>query len=296
MSAITSVIIVGASGNLEPTLASALVAARTFTVTVYVREESKAEFHSEVNVVKGNYTRTSLEAALKGQEAVICTVGFSSGGLTIQKIVVEAAVTTGIKRFFPSDFGVDITEETLGIFPTTQEKQEVTDYLISREDLLSWTVIRTGAFFDWSMKAGFAGFDLVNHKSDLLDGGVAKFHATNLSTIARAVVAILSSPESYEKTKNQIVSIFDHIVSQRDILATVERITGEEWEATHVDTDNVTKDAMGTSAEPFAMIRALLFGRKGLGRLGGEPWNDALGLPKHNLEEDLRLILDGKSP
>ncbi|KAH8817653.1 hypothetical protein DL96DRAFT_392987 [Flagelloscypha sp. PMI_526] len=294
MSAITSVIVVGAGGNLGPTIIDALLASKKFTVSAFVRPESKATFPPEVNVMKADYTQPSLEAALQGQDVVVSTIGI--GGFPIQKAIVDAAVATGVKRFFPSDFGIDITAETIAFFPTTKEKQDVTDYLISREDVISWTTIKTSAFFDWGLKVGLTGFDLANHKADLLDGGEAKFHTTNLSTIAGAIVAILSVPQSYEKTKNQVISIPNHEVSQRDILTALERLTGEKWQVTDIDSDTLIQNAKGTPAEPFAMIRAVLFGKVGLGRLSGKPWNSELGLPQQSLEEDLKLILDGKSP
>ncbi|KAH8817658.1 hypothetical protein DL96DRAFT_1684602 [Flagelloscypha sp. PMI_526] len=294
MSAITNVIVVGAGGSLGPTLIDALLASKKFIVAAFVRPESKSVFPREVKIVKADYSRQELEAALKGQDAVISTVGI--GGFAAQKTVINAAIASGVKHFFPSDFGADITEQTIAFFPVFRDKQDAIDYLISREGAISWTVIKTSAFFDWGMKVGFTGFDLVNRTANLIDGGVTKFHATNLSTLTGVVVAILSVPEIYEKTKNQIISISNHEVSQHDILATVERITGVNWEVTYTDSDDLIEDAKGTSADAYAMIRAGLFGKIGLGRLSGKLWNDELGLTQKSLEEDLELILEGKSP
>ncbi|KAH8817652.1 isoflavone reductase [Flagelloscypha sp. PMI_526] len=290
----SSVTVVGASGNVGPVIIDALLATKKFTVSAFIRQESKSTFPSEVNVVKGDYTQSSLEKALKGQDAVICTIGI--GGFHVQKVVVDAAIAAGVKRFFPSDFVTDVTEKTIAFAPLSKDKQDVIDYLISKEDYISWTVIKTSAFFDWGLKVGFIGFDLANHKVELLDGGVTKFHATNLSNIAGAVTRILAIPETYEKTKNQIVSIPNHEVSQRDILTAIERITGETWEVTDADSDTLVKNARGSPAEAGALIRALIFGKAGLGRLNGKLWNDELGLSQKSLEEDLKVILDGKSP
>ncbi|KAH8817659.1 hypothetical protein DL96DRAFT_393151 [Flagelloscypha sp. PMI_526] len=296
MSAITSVIVVGASGNLGPIIIDALLASKKFTVSAFVRAESKATFPPEVKVFKADFSSEPLEAAFKGQDAVVSTIGNSAGGFPVQKILVDAAIASGVKRFFPSDFGTDVTEEAVAFFSLTKEKKDAIDYLISREDVISWTTLKTGAFFDWGMKIGLIGFDLANRKADLLDGGETKFHTTNLSTIAQAIAAILSVPESFEKTKNQIVSIPDFEVSQRDILTAIEHVTGKKWDVTDTNSDTLIENAKGTPAEPFALIRALVFGKVGLGRLSGKRWNDDLGLTQHGLEEDLKLILDGKSP
>ncbi|KAH8817656.1 hypothetical protein DL96DRAFT_1534618 [Flagelloscypha sp. PMI_526] len=294
MSAITNVTIVGGSGNLGPSLIDALLAAKLFKVSVYVREESKVIFPSGVKVIKGNYTQSSLEEAFKGQDAVVSTVGV--GGFAIQKTIVDAAVANGVKRFFPSDFGVHRTEKTFAFLPITKVKEDLADYLVSREGEISWTAILTSVFFDWALKLGILGFDLANHKVQLMDGGVTKFHATNLSTITGAVIAILSNPELYEKTKNQNVSIPNHETTQREILAVFESITGEKWEVTDNDSDTLIKNAKGTPAELLTMLQVMLYGKVNLGRLPGKHWNNELGLPQQSLEEDLKLILDGKSP
>lgn len=66
---------------------------------------SSVSFPDNVTVVKTNYTSSSLQSALKGQDAVVSCVGFP--GLTSQLDVIDAAKAVGVQRFFPSEFGDD---------------------------------------------------------------------------------------------------------------------------------------------------------------------------------------------
>ncbi|KAH8829737.1 hypothetical protein DL96DRAFT_1706586 [Flagelloscypha sp. PMI_526] len=295
---VTNIIVLGAGGNLGSPVVEALLASQKFYVSVLTRPESKSTFPSDVKVVTAEYTLPSLQVAFSGQDVVLAVVG--AGGFASQKIIVDAAIAAGVKRFIPSEFGVDINPETIAFIPALQGKKDLVDYLISKESSISWTVFKTGAFFDWGLKFGFIGFDLPNRKADLLDGGHTMCHVTNVSTIAKAVVASLSTSEGYEKTKNQHVRIADHEVSQRDILSAIERITGDKWEVKEMDSEPLVEEARkkivaGNYGEVFTLIRALMFGKVNLGKVG-KLWNDELGLPQGDLDEDLKLILDGKSP
>ncbi|KAH8830163.1 isoflavone reductase family protein-like protein CipA [Flagelloscypha sp. PMI_526] len=295
---VNKVIILGAGGNLGPTILAALQASKKFTITVLARPESKSVFPSDVTVIKSDYSLSSLQSAFSGQDVVISTVG--AGGFAAQKTIIDAAAAAGVKRFFPSEFGSRVTDESVAFVPLFQGKKDVVDYLISQESKISWTALQTGAFFDWGIKVGFFGFDLANHKASVLDGGKAKFHSTNLSTVGKAIVALLSKPEAYEKSKNQYVRIASHEVSQADLLAGFERITGVKWEVTDTDSDPLVKTAReklaeGDLAEGYTLLRVLLFGKVDLGTLGAALWNDDLGLEKEDLDADLKLILDGKS-
>lgn len=87
-------------------------------------------------------------AAFKGQDAVV-QIYFS--GAPQSKVLIDAAIKAGVKRFIPSEFGIDKgDDEVVKMVPFLAFKQEVSDYLISKEDTgLTWTGIITGGFFDW---------------------------------------------------------------------------------------------------------------------------------------------------
>ncbi|KAH8830060.1 hypothetical protein DL96DRAFT_1591429 [Flagelloscypha sp. PMI_526] len=188
----------------------------------------------------------------------------------------------------------------LAFVPMLQGKKDIVDYLISEESSISWTAIQTSAWFDWGLEGGILGFALDKRRAELLDGGITKFHATNVSTIAKAIIATLSTQEAYEKTRNQYVRVSSYEVSQWDVLQALERATGEKWKVTNTDTDLMVKNAQeklatGAFEELYTLIRVAVSGKVGLGKLG-KLWNDELGLPKEDLDTVIKLVLDGKRP
>lgn len=91
----------------------------------------------------------SLLSVFTGQDAVVSVVG--APGVPAQKVAVDAAIAAGVKRFIPSEFGVNTRQvRDLPIGKILQGKIGVVDYLKEKEaEGLTWTGISTGLFFDW---------------------------------------------------------------------------------------------------------------------------------------------------
>lgn len=140
---------VQASGNLGPSILSALDADPHFTVSVLSRQSSKSTFpsHIKVHTVADSYPENELVEAFKGQDAIIAT----TPATTPQKVFINAAIKAGVKRFLPSEFGgYPRDPRALAIAPAFQSKNDIVDYLKSQESTgLSWTALITGSFIDW---------------------------------------------------------------------------------------------------------------------------------------------------
>lgn len=130
------------------------------------------------------------------------------------------------------------------------------------------------------------------------------FSGTNLSTIGKTVVAILS-PKYIDETKNKEVFVASHTVSQSQILAGFEKISGEKWAVEKIDSRPVHERALASlKAGDYGfgtigpLILTFTFGANlgGLSDISGKLWNEKLGLPKEDLEQDLKDILAGKKP
>ncbi|MCJ1466174.1 hypothetical protein MMC07_004793 [Pseudocyphellaria aurata] len=208
---IKNVIVIGAGGNLGPAILEAVDKDSHFTVSVLSREGSSSTFPSHIKVhrIDGSYPEDQLLAALKGQDAVVLTLPPTD--VQLHKNVIDASIKAGVKRFIPSEFGSDTSEQVIvDAVPINKAKQDVTQYLQSKEDTgLSWTGIINGSFFDWGITTGFLGFDLNARKVTIYDGGKASSPLTNLSTVGAA----------------------------NEILASLEKATGgEKWEVSNRDT------------------------------------------------------------
>lgn len=126
-----------------------MVADGSFNITVISRKDSSTTFPSRVTVYKSDFSEGDLEAAFKGQDAVISALG--KDGLGEQKKLVDTAIKAGVKRFLPSEFSAS-TQNTavLQLLPLFGQKAELIEYLKAKQSAdFSWTGIATSLLFDW---------------------------------------------------------------------------------------------------------------------------------------------------
>lgn len=123
-----------------------------FEVTVITRLESQATFTDKVTVKRIDITsREAVESVLQAHDALVSTI--SPAAVGDQKTIIDAAVAAKVRRFLPSEFGVDTRrteEKSLGWI--LANKLSVTDYLAEvakKNPWFSWTGLAVGLFFDW---------------------------------------------------------------------------------------------------------------------------------------------------
>ena len=139
-----------ATGNLGPAVVRALLDSG-FTVTALTRANSTSTVLPGVKVHKVDYSSPeSIAEAFKGQDAVVSTI--ATAGLGQQQAIVDAAIKAGVKRFIPSEFGVDTTTVGGGAAKILEGKIALQGALAKAAEEnkgFSWTGISTGMFFDW---------------------------------------------------------------------------------------------------------------------------------------------------
>ncbi|RPA91163.1 NAD(P)-binding protein [Choiromyces venosus 120613-1] len=240
MSAIRKVILVGATGNLGPSILKALQASPALETTILTRENSQTAQSPPANtkVLTADYTSVaSLAAAFAGQDAVVSTIAVAALG--DQQTLIDAAIQAGVKRFIPSEFGSNVTNEKTGKLSVFGGKIATVGYLKKKESEISWSAVINGPFFDWGLKAAFLGVDIPNKKATILDGGNTPFSTTILSDIGQSVVGILAHPE---ETKNRYVFVQTAVTTQNKLLAAAEKITGEKFAVEHQNTEAIEKE------------------------------------------------------
>ena len=276
-----------ASGNLGAHVLDAF-ANSPYKVSIMTREGSTSTFREGIPVLRADYTsQAQLEAAMKGQDIVICMVAiFATGG---QQILVDAAIAAGVKVFLPSEFGPPSRDDKFAaLHPALPPKVATVDYLKSKGSMISWSAIVTGAFFDWGMRLGLFGFDLKARTATIVDGGSAIFTASTLPTIAQAILAML---HHRDETKNQYVFTSSFHNSQNEILEVLERLDGQKWEVKHVSSEDLATQGNQRLAEEDEMGAIDIVGAGALGRdaLGDSRpwgmWDERLGVNKGDLEQ-----------
>ena len=150
------------------------------TVTAFARDPVKLNIqHTNLKVVQGDVMdSTSVEKALRGQDAVVCVLG--AGQNMTSKIrsqgtqqIIQAMEKSGIRRFIcQSTLGAGDSWENLNFFwkyimfgfllrkPFADHQRQENHVQQSR---LDWTIVRPGAFVDGERtgkyRHGFSGND-----------------------------------------------------------------------------------------------------------------------------------------
>lgn len=264
---------------------NALVKSGKFNVTALKRPTSAATFPSSVKVATVDLSSVdAVTSALKGQDAVVSTVG--TAGLQSQSVLVEAAVAAGVKRFLPSDFGCDIGNPKGGALPVFGYKVAIHKQLraaAAAKPEFSYTLVCNNAFLDWGLEKNII-LNWSESQPKLFDGGDKQFSATSLDSIGQAVVGILTHTE---KTKNRFVYIKDIDISQKELLEIAKKVDPKkQWgEPIVVDTAALEQSsnealAKGQVSVPVMMayLFRIIFGPPEYGGTFTETDNELLGV------------------
>ncbi|KAF2721672.1 NAD(P)-binding protein, partial [Polychaeton citri CBS 116435] len=210
-----------ATGALGPAIASALSTAG-YRVQILSRHTSMARplLPNNVRIAPIDYTsRTDLENVLRGQDAVISTLGDTAGAYAAQRALIEASFTAGVKRFMPSEFGSDTTNPRVRAMPFFREKikqQEMLQALASAAHDFSWSILVTGPFLDWGLSVVPFIVNVGTRSAQLFDGGNVPFSTTRVSTVAKAVVRTL---RRFDETANKTLFVHDGVTTQNAIIS-----------------------------------------------------------------------------
>lgn len=142
-----TVLLIGAGGSIGSVVLKALLAEPSLSVTVLQRASSKSKLHPHLKVitVPDSYPTEELVTAFKGQEAIInCMATFS---VTDQYRIIHAAITAGVRRYSPSEYGLNnMRPEAQALSTVFAEKGEVQAYLRAKasQGLIEWMSISCG--------------------------------------------------------------------------------------------------------------------------------------------------------
>ncbi|KAL2816699.1 hypothetical protein BJX63DRAFT_387130 [Aspergillus granulosus] len=296
-----NIILIGGGGSLGSVLLKSLLSEPSFSVTVLARESSKAlsNIPPSAKIVKiaDSYPLDDLVAAFKGQDAIVNAI--TSFSVTEQLKFIDAAITAGVKRYLPSEYGLDNnTPAARELSVVFRDKGVVQDYLrekVKEGTGLTWTTIACGMWIGWSLRNNFLGLNYPTRTMTLTDDGRGAFSTTTLANTALALNRILLNPST---TANQIVFLSDFATTQEELVQTIERLTGEKWTRKSINTaeDIPALQKAFNSGETAAGYGLINIGfTKGTYSGHFEPVyplrNKELRLPEKQLEEVVREAL-----
>lgn len=174
-----------------------------------------------------------LTAALEGQDVVICALGMGTDA-SVHNQLIDAAVAAKVKRFIPSEFGLDSLNPLTRQLPVYENKLKVLNHLEERtlRSSMTYTYVINSVFLDWGLRNNFI-LDLSQHKPTIFGSGDEAFSTTTMATAAKVVVGVL---QHYDETKNRAIYVQDAVVTQNKLLAIAKKYSpGKVWEPVHVD-------------------------------------------------------------
>lgn len=227
MALVKNIAIVGAGGNIGSNIAGALVQTGKYQVSAITRPDSKNVIPAGLNAIKTEYDHASLVAAMKGQDALIITMSVTAPPDNQLKLI-DAAAEAKVRYVMPSEWGSDpermpqVTKDMLIYDGTIAVRQHL------KKVNIEWIGLACSFWYEFSL-AGTEiryGFDFESKTVTLFGDGNTKINTTTWPQVGRAVVAIMDDPERW---RNRSVYVNSFYVSQRDMLASIERLSGEKW-------------------------------------------------------------------
>jgi hypothetical protein len=333
---IKNVLVIGATGSVGPAIVSALLShPQGYNVSILTRPSSldkarsmfpdpSIKFHT-ADYTSLTVTPSAFESSFKDQDAIVsATATFT---VTQQKVIIDAAIAAKtVKRFIPSEFGVDTadSESLKKNLPVAYLKTNVVGYLQERESDISWSAVCIGAFFDWAFHyPGNLGWNIPSRTAMIFDGGNVPYEATNLAKIGLAVAAVLSSEPSpgfsdgtakaapmIEITKNKYVYVSSFTTTQNEVLRLFEEYTASKFKVQPTNAAELARlgNARAEKSVPgfrptgnleYAdgvpeTIFAAIYGNGNLNHFSETKglWNEALDLESEDLSESVRGVVE----
>ncbi|KAK5683049.1 hypothetical protein LTS10_004579 [Elasticomyces elasticus] len=309
---ITKVAIVGAGGRSGGAMTAELLKTGKHTVTAITRQDSTSPLPEGVKVAKVKYDdESTLVDALKGQDALVITMGTQAPADTQLKLI-RAAAKAGVKWICPNEWGPDSANPDLckdvSLFAHASGPRDE----IKKLGKSSYLGVVCGFWYEWSLAiADSYGFDFENKTVTFFDDGETKTNTSTWPQVGRAVAGLLSLPikadggdqeRCLDHFRNQMVYISSFTVSQRDMLASVLRVSGDKetgWTIKKEGAEeryNAAAEAM-KKGDRLAYVRTMytrVFYADDSGNYGKTKGlaNELLGLPEESIDEATKVAMD----
>ncbi len=221
------ILIVGATGNLGPHLVKELVH-QGHQVSAMLRQSTLANPDKSgplkaqgVRLIEGDLgEQDKLIDVCIGQDVVLSAIGGEQ--IMMQPALAEAAAEAGVKRFIPSEFGLDPHAAGPGSCDLFDLKAAVQEQLKSIG--VATTMIYTNGFMEfWGTGLGQLGPMEPPETVQLYGDGNTSTYMCTLGDIARYTAAIIEDPN----TKDKEVSICTNQTTQEDMIRLWESMSGK---------------------------------------------------------------------
>ncbi|VUC26967.1 unnamed protein product [Clonostachys rosea] len=245
---IERVAVVGAGGQIGRHLVDALLKTRRHRITAISRAGGSDQLPDGLEAVCVNYhDQQSLVQILKGHEFLVIALA-GSAPFEIEKNCIVAAGKAGVPFVMTNCFSIDFENQRLAEESCTANLVLPALRAVEETQVCAWIPMMCSFWYEYSVTKGqeWYGFDLKNRKVTFFDDGQTKVAASTWQQCGRALANLLSLkilPEdehdeepTVSDWKNRPLRIKSFLISQRDILDSINRVQGmtdKDWIIEH---------------------------------------------------------------
>jgi len=217
---------------------------------------------------------TDLSALLKGFHTVIGCTGFVAGR-SVQLKLARVALDTGVKRYFPWQFGVDYDVIGRGSAQDLFDEQLDVRDLLRSQDRMEWVIVSTGMFTSFLFEPSFGVVDLAQNTIHALGSWDTAVTVTTPEDIGALTAEIVFAEP---RIVNSVVYTAGDTVTYERLADIVDSVLGQnvrrvEW-SVPVLKDELTKDPN----DPIKKYRVVFAEGKGVSWEVGKTFNVQRGM------------------
>ena len=192
----------------------------------------------------------SLERACLGVDAVISAVGGAQ--IAQQTALIEAASKAGVRRFIPSDYGIDPKVAGDGSCWLYDEKARIHRAL--EDSGLSYTFVHSNGFFEyWVYSLGQVGLSAPPDEVQLYGDGRTKAALVSVPDVARVVATTADDP----RTESKELSFVINAHTQEELIQVWEEMAGKEVKRVPVSLEDL-EEIIAASTTPDTFMNLIL--------------------------------------
>ena len=221
------ILVAGATGNLGGRIVEALLK-RGAEIRIVVRTSSDFEKIDRleklgVEVFKvNNWNLDELTKACLGVSCVVSSLaGLREVIIDAQKVLLDAAIAAGVKRFIPSDYSLDFTKFSYGENRNLDLRREFHEYLDKTS--ISATTIFNGAFTDLITDQ----MPLILFKQKMVLYWGSADYRWNFTTVDDT--AVYTANAALDSSTPRYLRIAGDQINPREIKMVTSEVTGEKF-------------------------------------------------------------------
>ncbi|KAH8886275.1 NAD(P)-binding protein [Thozetella sp. PMI_491] len=239
-----SVLVLGPTGSVGLPLSKELIRRKSafnriaaFNNTARLADAEKLEIFAELEqagmeIVKGSYEDVE---AFRGFDVVIMALGNFAN--ILQPKIIDTAIEAGVRHFYTSEFGADITVGNNWSQRYYRDKVLAREHLMKRaEDVhgLGWTYITIGRFTEWATIKYF-GVDNAERSATIYGTDEGRQSLISVDDTCKFTIETLLEPfdESQPLNRQRTYRFHGESLSWKDIFAMLKRITGYDYQVTY---------------------------------------------------------------